>query len=277
MTIGVNLWTIYGWNLPERPGERVFSAIADLDVHAVELIVDEGPNSADELVARKSEIQGLLDRCQLTVPAIASTLFWRHNLGSKDDVAREEGTEIIRGMCRVAAEYGAQTVLVVAGQQEPHTPYALTWGNAVRSIREAAKTAYELGVLIGVENVGTSFLHTPGEMAQFIEEVDHPSVGAYLDLGNAMYGSGGYPENWCTGLAGMIFAVHVKDVDAKSGKPTYCGEGELRWQEVLPVLRECGYDRDLIIETPNSEGTGIEAGLEAMKRSVVGMRRILGK
>lgn len=275
MKIGMNLWTIYGWELPELPSEQVLAAIAAMDVEAVELVVDESLNSVEELLTREREIKALLAQHHLSVPFVASALFWRYNLGSQDDAVRSHGVSIIQGMCKVAATYGASAILVVAGQQEPHTPYKLTWDNAVRSVRAAARAAEELGVLIGVENVGTSFLHTPGEMANFIADVDHPYVGSYLDLGNSMYGSSGYPENWCTALVGRIHAVHVKDHDPKGGGYTYCGEGDLRWAEVLPVLRACGYDRELIVETPNKEASGIEAGLDAARRSVTGLRGFL--
>lgn len=277
MKIGMNLWTIYGWELPEQLSEQVLAAIAAMEVEAVELVVDESLNGVEDLLTREREIKALLARHYLSVPSIASALFLRYNLGSQDDAVRSHGVSIIQGMCRVAATYGARAVLVVAGQQEPDTPYKLTWDNAVRSVRVAARTAEEIGVLIGVENAGTSFLHTPGEMASFITAVDHPNVGSYLDLGNSMYGSSGYPENWCTTLAGNIHAVHAKDHDPKRGGYTYCGEGDLRWAEVLPVLRACGYDRELIVETPSKEASGIEAGLDAARRSVSGLRRFLSQ
>ena len=275
MKIGMNLWTIYGWQLPERASERVLGAVADMGIEAVELVVDEEMNSAQELLSQQDEIRAILARHNLTVPTIASALFWKYNLGSKDEEARRRGIEIIQGMCRVAKVYGARTILVVAGQQEPHTPYALTWNTAIRSIRQAAKTAEDLGVLIGVENVGTNFLDSPGEMARFIADVDHPNVGCYLDLGNAMYVFEGYPENWCTALAGKIVAVHVKDYDKKSGQLVYCGQGDLPWAEVLPVLKECGYDDYLMVETPPEQMGDIEAGLDAARQSFEGIRRFL--
>ena len=122
---------------------------------------------------------------------------------------------------------------------------------------------------VGVENVASNFLSSPGEMARFLDAVDHPWVGCYLDLGNALYTLNGYPENWCTALAGRIVAVHVKDVVKKAHTIVNCGQGDLPWAEVLPVLKECGYDGYLFVETPPGEG-GIEAGLAAAAEGMQG-------
>jgi hexulose-6-phosphate isomerase len=203
---------------------------------------------------------------------VASGIFWRYNLGSKESAMRSHAIQIVEGMCGVAQAYGAKTILVVAGQQEPHTPFALTWNNAVRSLRQAARTAEELGILIGVENVASNFLNSPGEMARFIADVGHPNVGCYLDLGNARFVLNGYPENWCTALAGKIVCVHVKGYDTERRELVYCGQGDIPWAQVLPVLRECGYDDHLFVETPPDQAGDVEAGLDAARQSVKGMR-----
>lgn len=272
MQIGMNLWTVYGWQLPARPDERVLGALAEMGVRAVELVVDEGANSAENLLAHQAEIQALLSKYGMVVPSVASALFWRYNLGAKDAAVRQHAVGIIEGMARVAKAYGAGVALIVAGQQEAHTPFAQTWRHAVASIQQAAEAADQLGVQIGVENVGSNFLDSPGEMAHFLADVNRPNVGSYLDLGNAMAVLNGYPENWCTALAGKIVCVHVKDYDRQSRRNVNCGQGQLPWGEVLPVLKEAGYDGYLFIETPPDPGGDIEAGLAAARASLAGMK-----
>jgi hexulose-6-phosphate isomerase len=272
MQIGMNLWTVYGWRLSSRPEERGLAALAEMGVKAIELVVDEDANSVENLLAHQQELQTLMDKYGIVAPSVASTLFWPYNLAAKDDAIRNHAVSIVEGMCRVAKAYGARTVLVVAGQQEPHTPFALTWNNAVRSLRQAARMAEELDVLIGVENVGSNFLNSPGEFARFLADVDHPNVGTYLDLGNAMSVLNGYPENWCTALAGTIVCVHVKDYDRQLRKSVNCGQGNLPWGEVLPVLKECGYDSYLFIETPPEAAGSLDAGLAAARESVAGIK-----
>ena len=271
MKIGMNLWTVYGWSMPERLGDYVAHGLAAMGIDAVELVVDEGANSTEALLGCQPEVKATLGRHALQVPSVASALFWRYNLAARDEAMRQHAIALANGMCRVAAAYGAKAILVVAGLQEPHTPFALTWDNAVRSLRALGQTAAECGVFIGVENVGSNFLNSPGEMARLLADVGHPHVGCYLDLGNAMYVLKGYPENWCTALVGHIVAVHVKDVARKTGTIVNCGQGDLPWGEVLPVLKESGYDGYLMVETPPASG-GIGAGLAAARQSYDGLK-----
>jgi L-ribulose-5-phosphate 3-epimerase len=271
MKIGMNPWTVYGWQMPEHISGHVAGSLAAMGVDGIELVVDEGANSVDMLLAHQQDVKATLAQYGLRVPSVASGLFWQYNLAARDEAARRRAVDLAKGACRVAAAYGARTILVLGGLQEPHTPFALTWNNAVRSLREVGRLAEELGVLVGVENVASNFLDSPREMASFIEDVDHPNVGAYLDLGNVMYVLKGYPENWCTALAGHIVSVHVKDVDRKTGAIVNCGRGDLPWAEVLPVLKESGYNDYLFVETPPDRG-GIEEGLEAASESYAGLK-----
>jgi hexulose-6-phosphate isomerase len=211
----------------------------------------------------------------MVVPSVASALFWRYNLAAKDESTRSHATGIVEGMCRVAQAYDAGVILIVAGQQEAHTPFVQTWNQALRSVRRAARVAEELDILIGVENVGSNFLNSPGEMLRFLNDVNHPQVGVYLDLGNAMSVLNGYPENWCTALAGRIVCVHVKDYDRQLRRSVNCAQGDLPWAEVLPVLKECGYDGYLFIETPPESASSLDVGLAAARESLAGMRQFV--
>jgi hexulose-6-phosphate isomerase len=276
--IGVNLWTIYGWSLPERVSADVLRAIGALGATGVELVLDDRANSADALLGERAEIEAVLCESGLVVPSVASALFWRYNLASQDPSARQRGVEIIRDGCRVAQAYGANVFLVVAGMQEPRTPYAKTYATAVATLREAASSAADLGITIGVENVGTSFLCSPGEYAQFIADVDHPSVQAYLDFGNGASAGNGFGENWVSALQGHIAMVHAKDYDRGLRAHPCCGQGDVAWEDVFAALRDVGYDDYLIVETPPREGRGQPAraaGLAAAETSLRWLERFL--
>src|SRR5437899_4135638 len=89
--IGMNLWTIYGWSLPELVSSDVLRSIGELRIPGVELVLDDRTNSADALLERRTEIQAVLAESGLVVPSVASALFWRHNLASQDPAARKQG------------------------------------------------------------------------------------------------------------------------------------------------------------------------------------------
>jgi L-ribulose-5-phosphate 3-epimerase len=267
----MNLWTVYGWNSPGLVGADVIRAIGAMGAQGVELILDEEESSLQQLTAHREDLSGVVEDSGLEVPSIATTLFWRYNLASQDDDLRRRGIEIIREGCETAQAFGAGVFLVVAGQQERRTEYARSYDTAVESVREGAQYAADSGIMIGVENVLGNFLCSPGEYAQFIADVDHPSVQAYVDFGNGMSLGSGYPENWITALRGGIAMVHAKDYDRALRAYVCCGQGDLSWEHTFAALAEVGYDGYLVVETPPRGGRGQPSrasGLQAAETSL---------
>jgi sugar phosphate isomerase/epimerase len=82
MKLAVNLWTVYGWNLPEPVSADVLRALARMGSQGVELVIDDGANSAEILLNRRQELSALLAECHLETPSIGTALFWRYNLAS---------------------------------------------------------------------------------------------------------------------------------------------------------------------------------------------------
>ena len=271
MKLGMNLWTIYGWNLPELVSPDVIRAIGAIGAQGVELVLDEGANATEQILAQCQYLLGVLEANNLEVPSIATTLFWRYNLASQDENLRRRGIETIRDGCRVAQAFGARVFLVVAGQQEPRTEYARSYETAVEAVQEGAQYAADLGIVVGVENVRGSFLCSPGEYAQFIADVANPSVQGYVDFGNGMSMGSGYPENWITALRGHIAMVHAKGYDGGFKAYVCCGQGDLPWEDTFSALEEVGYDDYLTVETPPRGGRGQPsqaAGLQAAETSL---------
>jgi len=269
--IGVNVWTVYGWNPEETLTVEVVNALGAMGSQALELVVDERYNRAELLLEHEPELLAALQATGMEVPSVASALFWRHNLGSQDQAVREKGLGVIEEECRVAKGFGARVILVVAGLQEPRTEYNKTYETVVQTIRKAAEYAEDHGVVIGIENVASNFLCSPREFAQFISDVGRPSVKAYLDVGNAMAIGAGHPENWVSAVKDSIAMVHVKDYSKNSKSFELCGQGDLAWVDTMEALRDAGYGDYLLIETPpdyGRRGQDIAAGLAAARTSL---------
>jgi L-ribulose-5-phosphate 3-epimerase len=282
--LGVNLWTVYGWEPSEIVSIHVLERLSRIGAEGVELVIDEDHFHADRLIAEGDRLRPRLKDLGLEVPSIASGLFWKYNLGSSNKSVRHQGLEVIRQECRVARDYGAKVVLVVPGYQEPRTDYNLLYERSVESLQAAAKIAEEFGVTIGVENVAVSFLRSPREYSQFLKDIGSPWVAAYLDVGNVLaLGIMEYPENWIMAVSDMIAIVHVKDFDKTDGSLRgfrLCGQGDLDWATVLEVMREAKYDNYLILETPPQHEAGQpfhypDDGLEAAQVGLQFLKRQL--
>jgi hexulose-6-phosphate isomerase len=86
-------------------------------------------------------------------------------------------------------------------------------------------------------------------MRGFIDKINSPYVGAYLDVGNIIYS--GYPEHWIRILGKRIKKVHFKDFRRAVG--TLEGfvdllAGDVNYPEVMKAFNEVGYEDYAIAE-----------------------------
>jgi hexulose-6-phosphate isomerase len=86
-------------------------------------------------------------------------------------------------------------------------------------------------------------------LADFIDRLNSPWVGAYLDIGNVL--KFGVPQDWIDVLGRRIIRVHVKDyriaVGTKAGF-VLPGDGDADWPAIVAALRQTGYDGPLTFE-----------------------------
>jgi hexulose-6-phosphate isomerase len=271
MKLAVSLWTVYGWSLPELVSDEVLRSLAELGSQGIELVFDDGPNSADALLDGRPKLGELMAELGLGVPSIATALFWRDNVAAQDESVRGRALELVRGGCGVAHAYRAPVLMVLAGQLEPGTEYARCYATSVETMREAGQIAAEMGVVLGVENVNGGLLRSPGEYARYIADVAHPSVQAYLDLANGMLLGSSNTVEWISAVQGHLVAVHAKDYDQTLNGILPCGLGDVDWQVTMGALRGAGFDGYLTIETPPRAGLHQPtraAGLHAARTSL---------
>ena len=165
-----------------------------------------------------------------------------------------------------ASWLGATAVLLHPGQLRAETRYDDAWRWTRDALQAAAAHAERHHVTLAIENVWNKFLLSPQEMRQMIDEVGHPLIGTYFDVGNCiLYG---YPEQWVGILGERIKKVHVKDF--KRAVATGQGlcqllDGDADYPAVMRELRMAGYDDYLTSEVsvrnmPDGQGIADTAG-----------------
>lgn len=94
---------------------------------------------------------------------------------------------------------------------------------------------------------------TPVSLLRTFEDLNRKNIGANLDTGNLiMYGKGD-PSGAVDVLGNYIMGVHAKDgLYPTSGRgigpETCCGDGAVRFAEVISKLKLLGYNGDIMIE-----------------------------
>lgn len=163
--------------------------------------------------------------------------------------------------CEFASDIGVSVFLVVPAIAAPEVPYQKMWELSKNCILDTAQTAEDHGVTLAIENVWNRFLYSPLEFRSFIEEINHPHVKAYFDVGNIYLL--GFPQQWIRHLSDLIACVHVKDFKRSTLQFTPLLEGEVPWSEAMRALREIGYNGFLNVEVPPYTGHPMKAAMDS--------------
>ena len=233
------------WSFPPGIGvEEVLKKTNELGYEAVELTLEaEGDITADTPDEKLAEIKQMADDLGVQLPTFATGLHWGDPLILPGGAEGAAGIEIVKQELRCASILGAETVLTVPCTVAADLDYDDAYNTGLEVYRKLGALGAEAGVNVGVENVWNKFLVSPLEFARFVDEVDHPNVVAYFDVGNVLLF--GYPQQWIKILGQRIKAVHFKDF--RTGVGTLDGfvdllEGDVMWDEVIGALNAIGYE-----------------------------------
>ena len=255
MIKGINGWTFPAgtrWADAARLARRAgFDAIEPiLEAHG------ELTPATDEGSCR--QVGTAIRELGLEVGSLATGLFWETHYTSPEAAVRTRARELtIAGLDR-ARWLGAPALLVVPGvvghferPKQPVIGYADALNYACEALEKLSAEAESRGVVIAVENVWNQFLLSPVEMREFIDRVNSPWFGVYLDVGNVL--KFGFPRDWIDTLGQRITRVHLKDFKLEVGTiDGFCplGDGDVDWPAVMAALRRQRYDGPITFEGP---------------------------
>jgi hexulose-6-phosphate isomerase len=228
----------------DLPIDDQFRLAARAGFDGIELQAD------DALLDDGARLRALAELARGTVPVCSLMCTGGRKLGSPDEAERRAALEHVRRAIGAAATLGTDTLLVIPAYVDARVTYEQAWQRGQAGLRALLPAAEEHGVCLAVENVWNRFLLSPLEMARFVDEVGHPLVRSYLDVGNAVLL--GFPEHWVATLGSRIRRVHLKDFRRAVGTLAGfvpLGDGDVDWPAVIAALRTVGYDGYLTAET----------------------------
>jgi L-ribulose-5-phosphate 3-epimerase len=249
---GINIWSF-------KNGMTVRECITmaqDAGFEGIELSLDEaGEVALDSKEKDILQIKKAAEDAGIEIPSLATGLYWSYPITSSDPKIRQKSKDIVKKQLEIAALLGADCILVVPGAvatlspDSEVVPYDIAYDLAYEAFAELKDEAESVKVSIGLENVWNKFLLSPLEMRDFIDKINSPYVGAYLDVGNIIYS--GYPEHWIRILGKRIKKVHFKDFRRAVG--TLEGfvdllAGDVNYPEVMKAFNEVGYEDYAIAE-----------------------------
>jgi L-ribulose-5-phosphate 3-epimerase len=222
-----------------------FKLVKDLGFDGVELNV---PTDLD-----KSEILEAKEKAGIELPSVVNKDHWQKPLSDSDPEVRKQCIQSVIQSLQEAKDFGGDTVLVVPGVVNEKVSYEQAYVNSMNSIRELIPFAEKTGIQIALENVWNNFLISPVEARRFVDEINHPLVGWYFDVGNIL--RYGWPEHWIKTLNSRIMKLHVKEFSRKimndeglrKGFQVNLLEGDNNWPEVMKMVKDINYKGGWII------------------------------
>jgi hexulose-6-phosphate isomerase len=204
----------------------------------------------------RTEVLKARDATGLTIPSVCGALHWKFLLSDPDPKVRENGVEALKVTLEDAKAYDADTVLLVPGRVTETVSYDECWKRTTEEIKKVVPLAEKLKIKIAIENVWNSFLLSPMEAANYVDQFKSPMVGFYFDCGNIL--AYGWPEQWIRILGKRIAKVHIKEYSRKiadsqgrsAGFKVNLMEGDINWPEVMKAFDEIGYKDWATVEQP---------------------------
>lgn len=216
-----------------------FKLIKDLGFDGVEL------NSPMDM--KISDVLSAKAKAGIELPSVVNKDHWNMPLSDPDPQVRKQCIESVAKSLQEVKELGGDTVLVVPGVVNEKVSYEQAYYNAQNSIRELIPYAEKTGMQIGLENVWNNFILSPIEAKRFVDEINHPLVGWYFDIGNVL--RYGWPEHWIKTLNTRIMKLHIKEFSRElmNSKGLWEGfkvdllKGDNNWPVVMKTVSEINY------------------------------------
>ncbi len=221
------------------------------------------------------EILEAKQKTGLEIPGVVNSQHWKLPLSSPDPAIRKQCSDSVITSMNDCKMYGGTTVLLVAGVVNEQISYADAYTRTQAEIRKLIPHAEKTGIKIAIENVWNNFLISPLEAARYVDEINHPLVGWYFDIGNIL--RYGWPEQWIEILNKRIMKLDVKEYSRKKqndeglwkGFDVELTEGDNNWPVIIQALEKIGYNGWASAEVPGG-------GRERLKVVIDGMNKIFG-
>jgi len=162
------------------------------------------------------------------------------HIASPDEATREIGRALLEQSIRNCHAYGGSAVLLVPGRVgRPDETHDHVWKRSIEQIRKVLPVASRLGVRICIETVWNKFCETPEELRDYVDEINSPWFGVWLDIGNVR--KFGPSENWVSVLGTRIVKIDVKGYSKKKALKAKIGDDEINWPAVCDALAAVNY------------------------------------
>ena len=171
--------------------------------------------------------------------------FTSYGFSSKDSNEIESETKQLYRAIDLATYFGARSIRVVAGNDDPRTLDRL-----VPCFKRATEYAEEKKIYMGLENHSSGIAGTPKLCVELAKNVGSPYFGVLYEPGNLMYDTGTDYREALNTMKEHVVHCHFKDCapEGEGHEMKMMGHGRIDFKWIVEQLENVGYDGDFALE-----------------------------
>ncbi len=196
----------------------------------------------------RREMREALAKAGLPCYAIIAAAFSLTDLNAE---TRKFTVDWARRQLDFGYDLGCKVMVLVPGEyalEKQEIEPKVQWNWAAEGVREVADHAKNLGMGLALEFLAHKYalLNSVGEMVRFLNDVNHPSVKANIDISH-LYLNGDPPES-LEKLRNKVAGVHFSDCNGKVHGDLPPGRGTVPLRDYLQGLHRIGYSEPVSVE-----------------------------
>jgi len=178
---------------------------------------------------------------------VPKALTFEPSLISVDEVQREDRIALIRRAMALANGLETPVVTITTGQPLSGEPAEVLRDRLWAGLEQVVQAADLAGVDVAIEPEPGQFIERSADLKALLDEVDHPRLGANLDVGHA----------WCAGddpaeavrlLGRHLKHLHLEDIKDRRHYHLIPGLGEMDFKAIRSALDGVGYSAAAAVE-----------------------------
>ncbi len=243
--IGINTYG-YIWTTPALDCVR---GLAKLGYRQIEFLLqpphlpldDFGPAARRELRSVLQDVGAF--KTAINLPSLD------HNLASPFSRARAASVRMFEDTIDLAADIGAETVVVVPGRMSPLFPPSIEdrTGWVGEGVSRLLPRAEARGVGLAIENVPFAAFPDAAALERFVRGFTSPAIGVCYDAANAHF-IGESPAEGIRQLADLLRIVHLSDTGRDAWRHAPIGMGTVPFAEVAQALNAIDFQGACTLE-----------------------------
>lgn len=232
---------------PSETWEREFEVARECGFSAFELLFDVETHDKDPLMYRegREKIAQLSKEAGLPVSSICADFFQGYGFFGNSCEAREGNVAKLERLIESCRVIGGKMILI---------PFF-----EATEIKSSEDKRGVIGVIEAVSeklkrhgiNLGLETTLPAAELTRLMEDINHPNIKVYYDLGNSIPLGYNATEE-IHQLSQWIGGVHVKDRDA-NGANVVLGTGLVDFEGCFRAMEDIGYGGAYILETTTGD------------------------